>query len=79
MKSLIQLTISGSTFLFEDKNFTDTEKENLLSLAEENIYYKPGLDEKEISELFIKMAKNKLNITLEKINISLIIRINKNI
>jgi hypothetical protein len=77
MKSLIMLSVNGSIFLFKDDNFNDIQKERLNFLAKENISYSSVNSESEIVDLFIKLAKEKLDIALQKLSISYIIRINQ--
>lgn len=78
MQSLVMLSINGSTFFFEDENFTVEQKEHLNRIAKEDIKYTSEYTDVEILNLFIKISSEKLNIQLKNVKISFIIRIDQN-
>lgn len=75
MRSIIMLSINGSTFFFEDDNFNKSQKDSLDSLAINEICYTPETSEQEIVNHFVKIVKEKLDLQLKAIDISHIIRI----
>ncbi len=80
MENLFILTINGTIHIFNQNNINKKSME-MIKMYAHTISKKAELfkNEKEIYEYFIIYIKKKLNITLEEITISNIIRINANI
>lgn len=79
MKTAVALSISGSTFLFEDINFTVEQKTALHELAKNILTFFPEekkLSENEVYKLFLDVVHDELKIDLHEIKISFVLRIN---
>lgn len=76
MISAIMITINGDMFLFKDYNFKVEEYNALQYLSDSD--FKTGFlndSESNICSRFVEKAKTKLNITLDPIKISFVLRI----
>ncbi len=77
MKSVIIVTINGDMFLFEDNGLSSNDRDDLQKIAdlqkEKNLTIKQ--DEKSICEQFVKNAESELNIILEPVGVSRVLRI----
>lgn len=80
MKSVIALVINGSTFYFENENF-NTEQENKLNeiaLTARDVYPElKDLSDNEICDWFVSIVKDQFNISLEKVGVAFVVRLNR--
>lgn len=77
MQSVIMITIKGDMFLFDNNGLTEKDYNDLQNLADfqrENILHEYK-DENDIYKQFIQEAKTNLNIVLEPVEISFVVRV----
>jgi hypothetical protein len=78
MLSIIMLSINGDMFLFKNNDFTAEQYDALQGLADSGLEWKNALedDEKRICSRFVENVKTSLQISLEPVEISFVVRIN---
>lgn len=75
MQKIIMLTFRGNTFYFVDKGFDDSTILEIQSIADDVAVFSKQKSENEICNLFIETVKEDLDVQLEPVEISHIIRI----
>lgn len=80
MKNVMALLINSKIYLFEDQKYNSKKRKLLEAHAQNMLNEYPeltNLDNTIICERYIQSAKEHLDISLTKLNISFIVRINK--